>query len=298
MDAATAGPLFCGGITVYTPLVEFDIKGLFDNIDHELLMKAVKHHTSEKWIILNIERWLKAPSQSKDGKVIARESGTPQGGVISPLLANLFLHYAFDEWMSRQFGPLPFERYADDGVIHCRTLKEAKYVMACLEKRLKKCKLEIHSEKSKIVYCKDGRRQEEFPNVKFTFLGYEFCSRPCRSKSGNLFMGFVPAVSSNKKKHLLDKIRRMHLSIRSDKSLEDMKKVLDPIMRGWMNYFGAYYKSAMRQTIMYVNQILMKWAMRKFKRFGRSYHKVRRWMRGIYKKNPNLFAHWKNGLQV
>jgi RNA-directed DNA polymerase len=282
----------------YPWVVEFDIKGLFDNIDHKLLMKAVRKHTSEKWIILYIERWLKAPFQTPEGKVIGRGAGTPQGGVISPLLVNLFLHYGFDEWIARSYPHLKFERFADDGIIHCRSLGEAKHVMASLGKRLRECKLEIHPEKSRIIYCKDGKRKADYPETKFTFLGYEFRRRICKPKSGAIFVGFTPAVSPKARKQLMDKIRKLKLPIRTEQSLADLQRILNPIMRGWVNYFGAYTKSALRPTLRHVNLVIINWALRKFKHFNRSTLKARQWLKRLYLRNRQLFSYWDTAFQM
>ncbi len=276
----------------YPWVLEFDIKGLFDNIDHDLLMKAVRKHTSEKWILLYIERWLKAPFQTQDGEIITRTAGTPQGGVISPLLANLFLHYGFDSWMSRTRPHLPFERFADDGIIHCRSHGEAKCTMVSLAKRLRQCKLEIHPDKTNVIYCKDGKRPKEYPDTKFTFLGYEFRARLCKASGGRFFVGFTPAASREAKKKLMDKIRKMKLPVRTESSLQQLKEILNPIMRGWINYFSVFYKSSLQDTVRHVNQVIINWAIRKFKRFRRSRGRATNWLRGIYTENPRLFAHW------
>ncbi len=184
----------------YDWVLEFDIKGLFDNIDHELLMKAVKKHVKIAWLILYIERWLKAPFQKPNGRVEERSKGTPQGGVISPVLANLFMHYAFDKWMERTHLDKPFARYADDGVVHCRTLEEASLLLESLKERMEECKLELHPEKTRIVYCKDDTRKDEYPNTSFDFLGYTFRVRSCKNKNGRIFYNFTPAVSEQAKK--------------------------------------------------------------------------------------------------
>lgn len=283
----------------YSYVVEFDIKGLFDNIDHDLLMKVVRKHTSQNWIILYIERWLKAPFQMVDGKMIKRESGTPQGGVISPLLSNLFLHYTFDVWMERNYPRSPFERFADDGIVHCNFNEEAREIMASLERRFLECKLEIHPIKSKIVYCKDGKRKWDHPNTKFNFLGYEFRARTCKSSKRIIpFVGFTPGVSREAKKKLMDKIRSLKIQVRTDSSLEDIRKLLNPILTGWINYFGVYTKSAMYGVLRMVNLVILSWARRKFKRFGRSLKQARKWLRRIYELNPNLFSHWKVVFQM
>lgn len=171
----------------YNWVIDVDIKGFFDNIDHELMLAIVRKHTAEKWLLLYIERWLKAPAEDQQGRVSERRKGTPQGGVISPLLANLFLHEAFDKWMEEQFPSLAFERYADDVCVHCYTEKQAKYVLACMRSRLAHYRLELHPEKTKIVYCKDGNRTEEHEHTLFVFLGYEFRSRQCKSGKGQFF---------------------------------------------------------------------------------------------------------------
>ena len=189
-------------------MIEFDIKKLFDNIDHELLRRAIRKHTSCKWFILYVERWLKAPFQMPDGTIVARTAGTPQGGVISPVLANLFLHYAFDRWMADENPQNPWERYADDGVIHCKTKEEAETLLERLKERMLACKLEIHPEKTRIVYCKDGNRRKEHDNTSFIFLGYEFRPRVCKnSKNGQYFIGFSPAVSPQARKSFRESIR-------------------------------------------------------------------------------------------
>jgi RNA-directed DNA polymerase len=168
-------------------LLEFDIKGLFDNIDHDLLMRAVKTHTDCKWLLLYIERWLKAPFQMEDGRIIERQSGTPQGGVISPVLSNLFLHYVFDKWMDRNFPENPWARYADDGVAHCRTKTEAENLLERLHDRFNECGLELHPDKTRIVYCKDDDRRGEYPEIKFDFLGYTFRPRRSKNRYGKFF---------------------------------------------------------------------------------------------------------------
>ncbi len=197
----------------YDWVLEYDIVGLFDNISHELLMKAVRKHTSCKWIILYIERWLKAPMQQADGELSERRQGTPQGGVVSPVLSNLFLHYAVDVWMQRHYKTVPWCRYADDGLLHCKTLKQAQYLRQALTDRFAECGLELHPEKTKIVYCKDDKRVGEYSNTKFDFLGYTFCRKRLKNKETQaLFMGFVPAVSENSKKSMRRKIRKIKLA--------------------------------------------------------------------------------------
>jgi len=211
----------------YDWVLEFDIKGLFDNIDHELLMRAVKKHVKIPWLKLYIERWLKAPFQKPNGRVEERSKGTPQGGVISPVLANLFMHYAFDKWMERTHPDKPFARYADDGVIHCRTLEEARLLLESLKERMEECKLELHPEKTRIVYCKDDKRKDEYPNTSFDFLGYTFRVRSCKDRNGRIFYSFTPAVSEQAKKAMRQKIRRMRLQTKSYLSIEELSEKIN-----------------------------------------------------------------------
>ena len=213
-------------------VIDLDIKGFFDNLDHELVMKAVRKHTDSKWMLLYIERWLKAPAQDGEGKLIHRTTGTPQGGVISPLLANLFLHYAFDEWMKRNYPQNPFERYADDAVVHCKTEAEANELRKVIEERLANCKLELHPEKTKIVYCKDDDRRKRYPNEKFDFLGYTFRARRSKNRRGKHFINFTPAVSNKAKKKMTSTMRSWGMHLRSDKTLVDLSRMFNPIIRG------------------------------------------------------------------
>ena len=202
----------------YDWILDLDIKGFFDNIPQDLLIRAVKKHAKEQWMVLYIERWLKAPVQEEDGQLVPREKGTPQGGVISPLLANLFLHYAFDRWMAKQYPQMPFERYADDAIVHCRTEAEAQEVRAAIAARLKECGLELHPEKTKVVYCKDDDRRRTYPNEKFDFLGYTFRPRRSKNRKGKFFINFSPAVSDKAVKAIRVEIRSWNLHLRSDKS--------------------------------------------------------------------------------
>lgn len=278
-------------------LLEFDIKGLFDNIDHTLLMRAVEKHTDCKWILLYIKRWLKAPFLMEDGKLLERTKGTPQGGVVSPLLANLFLHYVFDKWMQKYYSQLPFARYADDAVVHCLTETQAKSLKKVLENRFKECKLEIHPDKTKIVYCKDDDRREKHSNTKFDFLGYTFCPRRARNRNGKFFVSFLPAVSNSAVKAMKSKLRRWNLHLRSDKSLEDLAHFINPILRGWINYYGCYYKSRLYTVLRHFDRTLSRWACKKYKRLRRRKRRAVYWLGRIARKEPNLFAHWHIGVK-
>jgi RNA-directed DNA polymerase len=281
----------------YDWVLEFDIKGLFDNIDHDLLMKAVRKHTDCKWMLLYIERWLKAPFQGEDGILVERTKGTPQGGVISPLLANLFLHYVFDKWMERNYPQVPFCRYADDGVVHCRTEAEAWLMKEVLESRFKECNLELHREKTRIIYCKDEDRRKDHPHTSFDFLGFTFRPRRSKSRWGKYFINFTPAVSNQAGKEMRQETRRWRLHLRSDKSLEDLSRMFSPIVRGWINYYGSFYKSALYPTLKHLNRILIRWAMRKFKRLRRHQRRAGYWLGRIARKEPWLFPHWQMGIR-
>jgi RNA-directed DNA polymerase len=276
-------------------VLEFDIRGLFDNIDHWLLMKAVRHHTSCKWVLLYIERWLTASVQQADGVLRPRTKGTPQGGVISPLLANLFLHYAFDRWMARNFSRLPFCRYADDGLVHCRSLKQAEYVQQRLALRLKECGLELHPDKTRIVYCKDLHRRQEYDVIQFDFLGY--CFRPRRSydRHGRTFTNFTPAMAPSAVKALRQEVRSWKLQLKSDKSLEDLSRMFAPVIAGWMKYYCRFYASAFNVVARHINRALVRWAMRKFKKLRGHKTRAVEWVERVASQRAHLFAHWRAG---
>jgi group II intron reverse transcriptase/maturase len=281
----------------YDWVLEFDVKGLFDNIDHELLLRAVRKHVTCKWALLYIERWLTAPMVLEDGTRIERERGTPQGGVVSPILSNLFLHYAFDLWMTRTHPDLPWCRYADDGLVHCRSEQEAESLKAELQARLTVCRLELHPTKTRIVYCKDGKRKGTYPNVKFDFLGY--CFRPRwikNSRDNTWFCGFNPAVSPEALKSMREAIRELGIRHRTQLSMADIARQINPLLRGWIAYYGRFAPSALYPMLRYVNHTLRAWAMRKFKRLRR--HKVcaGSFLERLSRQNPNLFEHWRIGM--
>jgi RNA-directed DNA polymerase len=280
----------------YDWVVEFDIKGLFDNISHELLMKALSRHCNVKWILLYVERWLKAPLQNSDGSHTRRDKGTPQGGVVSPLLANLFLHYAFDAWVKREMPDILFCRYADDGVLHCRSQREAEYVLERVTQRFRECHLDIHPDKSGIIYCKDKNRKARFKRISFDFLGYTFRPRRCVNKQGLIHPNFLPAISQTSKKAINQEIRGWHIQIKNDKSLLDLSKMFNRILKGWFNYYGRFYPTGMRGIWRSVNKYLMQWVRRKYKRF--SWHKTRafNYVNKLARLNPHLFIHWQLGI--
>ena len=280
----------------YDWVIDLDIKGFFDNIDHELMMKAVRHHTDKKWITLYIERWLKVPMVMTDGTVKERNKGTPQGGVISPLLANLFLHYALDKWLERKYPDIRFERYADDCVIHCKSEKQALFMKEKIRKRLEECKLELHPEKTKIVYCKDANRKYNNKNTEFDFLGFTFRQRTCRNSEGVIFMRFQPAISRKACKRIKESIRELKIRNWATRTIEDISEALNARLRGWYNYYGAYYRSAMESIFHVVNGILLSWVRNKYKKFRGSLKKAFDWLSRMEKEKPKLFIHWELGI--
>ena len=280
----------------YDWVLEFDIKGLFDNIDHNLLMKAVRKHTEEKWIIIYIERWLKAPFKMKDGTLIERKSGTPQGGVISPVLANLFLHYAFDKWMAISFSQNLWARYADDAVVHCRSKAEANNLLKRLDERFKECGLELHPDKTKIIYCKDDFRKQNQENITFDFLGYTFRPRRSKSRKGKHFINFSPAVSNKACKSMTQTIRGWRIQLKSDKEILDISKMFNPVIRGWINYYGKFYKSELYKILRHMNKALVQWAKRKYKKLARGRTKAENWLGRLAINMPKLFVHWQMGI--
>ena len=267
-------------------VLDLDIKAFFDSIDHGLLMRALRKHTQEKWVLLYVERWLKSSVEQKDGTRLSRDRGTPQGGVISPLLANLFLHYAFDMWMQKQCRAIPFERFADDVICHCKSAKQAHWLLAQLKRRFAACALRLHPEKTKIVCCRGA------DSGSFDFLGYTFRPRKAKDRYGRHFVSFLPAVSNKALKKMRQHIRQMRLHRRTDLSLEDLAKLLNPKLGGWINYFKHFYKSALNRLGQYVDWILIRWSRRKYKRLRGRTRRANFWLRRIRKQQRWLFAHW------
>ena len=279
----------------YDWVVEFDIKGLFDNIDHELLVRAVRKHCSMAWVLLYIERWLKAPMESETGQRIARERGTPQGGVVSPVLANLFLHYAIDAWMRREMKSVQLCRYADDGVVHCRSEMQARMVLRKLGERLRECSLELHAEKTRIVYCADVNRRGTYPLIQFTFLGYTFRPRKAVDKYGRVYVNFSPAVSRQALTAMRQTVRSWHLQLKCDIALEDLSNMFGPVLQGWANYYGRFYPSALAPIWSQVNGYLVKWLQRKYKRLARGVTRASKALGRLAAAAPNSFVHWRTG---
>jgi RNA-directed DNA polymerase len=276
-------------------VIDLDIRAFFDSVDHSLMLKAVQRHTDQKWILLYVRRWLTAPIQTQDGAVVARDRGTPQGSAISPVLANLFMHYAFDTWLARTFPAVTFERYCDDAVIHCGSEEQARTVRDALAKRLAAVCLELHPGKTRIVYCKDDDRRGDHEATSFTFLGYTFRPRLAKNRWGKHFVNFLPAVSKDAIKAMSREIRSWHIARRSDKSLNDLALMFNSIVQGWINYFGRFYKSMLYPLLRRINDHLVRWAMRKYKRLRRREQRARELMAEASRRSPRLFAHWRFG---
>jgi RNA-directed DNA polymerase len=276
----------------YAWVLDLDIRAYFDTIPHDLLVRAVKRHTDCAWVLLYVERWLKAPVQLDDGTLEPREKGTPQGSVISPLLANLFLHYAFDGWMAKHHPGIPFERFADDILCHCVSEAQAQWLKRVLERRFAECGLELHPQKTKIVYCKDADRRGHYPNEKFDFLGYTFRPRRSKNRWGKYFVNFSPAVSNAAAKRMRQVIRGWQLGCRVDKRIDDLARMFNPVIRGWLRYYGRYYPSALYPTLRYLDGRLARWAQAKYKRLRRHRRRSEHRIRALAQRDPALFAHW------
>jgi RNA-directed DNA polymerase len=280
----------------YDWLLEFDIRAAFDSISHSLLLKALKKHTACPWVLLYIERWLTVPFQHKDGRVEPRTAGLPQGGVLSPLLMNLFLHYTLDRWLQTHYPQHPFARYADDAVVHCKTKEEAQHLQTALAARLAACELTLHPEKTRVVYCRDANRTERHPQEHFEFLGYLFRPRTAQNRQGQLFLSFAPAMSPTALKKIRQELRfNWHLQRRVDKSLDDLARMFNPKIRGWYTYYGAYYRSALGRLTESLNKALVKWVMHKYTRFKGHKQRAREWLATVAHRSPGLFAHWEGG---
>jgi len=278
-------------------VIDLDIKGFFDNIDHDRLMLAVQKHVPEKWCLLYIQRWLTMPVQTKSGELIQKQGkGTPQGGVISPLLANLFLHYAMDKWLEQYHPKVEFVRYADDAILHCRTKAEAEQTLKVLDERMKVCGLELHPEKTKLVYCRDYRRQESFETVKLDFLGYSFQPRSTKSKqTGKLFLGFDCAISISSKKRIADKLEELEIHRLNFNSIVGVALYLEPFIRGWINYYGKFRITELNPVFLLLRQRIVWWARKRYKRYKTNMNKAYRWLDKVKKQFPNLFYQWRYG---
>ena len=274
-------------------ILDLDISKFFDTLDHSLVMRAVKRFTDCKWVLLYIERWLQADVQLQDGTLLRRDTGTPQGGVISPLLANIFLHLGFDQWMKDNYPSVHFELYADDIVVHCRSRQQLEWIKERIEHRLRLCRLNLNPDKTRIVYCKDSRRNGHWSCQSFDFLGYTFRSRSARNHRGEFFVSFSPAISQKASRSLRQTIRReWKLKARTHLSLNDLAHRLNPVITGWINYYGRFCRSALHSVLNHINMALVGWAMRKFKRLRGHRTRAHAWLKGVGRRNPGLFAHW------
>lgn len=280
----------------YAWVLDMDIQGFFDNVPHDPILEAVEKHTDKPWVLLYVRRWLQAPIQRPDGTLEAREKGTPQGSAISPLLTNLFMHYAFDAWLASTRPQVRFERYCDDVIVHCVSQKQAIYLRDVIAARLWRFGLRLHPEKTRIVYCKQDGRSEKHSMTEFTFLGYTFRPRGVRTRDGRLMMGFVPAVSKAAKKKMARTVRGWRLGRSTGLSFKEVATWINPIVAGWINYYGRFYKSELISFLAkQVNQHLVKWAMRKYKHLHRSPAKTRTRLAHIASTYPGIFAHWRHG---
>jgi RNA-directed DNA polymerase len=273
-------------------VIDLDVEKFFDSVPWDLIIKAVEVVTDTPWVLLYVKRWLAAPLQRPDGTLLERDKGTPQGSAVSPILANLFMHFAFDRWMVRNFADCPFERFADDAVVHCVSKEQAEQVLGALVRRMEEVGLRLHPVKTRIVYCKDGQRRGDHEHTSFTFLGFTFRGRKAMGKDGKSFTGFLPAMSTEALKAKRAELRALRIHRRTTLTLDDLARWLNPIVAGWMGYYGRFYRSAMAHLLQRVNAYLRRWAGKKYRRL-RSYTRFQRWWSGVLERQPALFAQWK-----
>ena len=277
-------------------VIDMDIKGFFDEVSHELLMKALRRHVSEKWVLMYIKRWLESPIETESKEKVYREGkGTPQGGVISPLLANLFLHYVFDKWLEKTYPNLMFVRYADDIIVHCKTNQEAEQVLESIKCRMEECQLRLHEKKTKIVYCKKYKKQSASKTIKFDFLGFSFQPRPSTTKSGRMFLGYDCAISDSSKKKIISEIRSTKFQRWTNRSINQIAEFFNAKIRGWINYFGKFRKHKLNSIFRIFERRIIEWARRRYKRLGKSYIKASKWFYRFKRNNSRLFVHWEKG---
>lgn len=275
-------------------VIDLDVRKFFDSVDHDLMVKAVEANITpeQRWVVLYVKRWLTAPILMPDGRMAERDRGTPQGSAISPVLANLFMHYAFDSWLEREFPAVQFERFADDAVVHCATERQASLVLDALGARMAEVGLELHPEKTKIVYCKDRKRRLDHEHTSFTFLGYTFRARKAPTRDGqSMFTAFLPAVSRDALKKMSVEVRRWRINLRTTSDIAALAGWMNPVIRGWMNYYGKFYRTELDSLLRRINTYLVRWARRKFQRL-RAFKRAKRWWTGLLRRRPTLFAHW------
>jgi group II intron reverse transcriptase/maturase len=277
----------------YDWVIDLDVEKFFDSVRWDLIVRAVQAHVDLPWVILYVRRWLAAPIMMPDGTVAGRDRGTPQGSAVSPVLANLFMHYAFDMWLAREFPGCPFERYADDAVVHCRTQRQAREVLAALHARMGQVGLRLHPDKTGIVYCRDENRRQPYDGPdSFTFLGYAFRARSQQNKHGRLFTGFAPAISGDALAAKGDVARYWNLHRHTTLTFRDLMTWINPVIRGWMNYYGRYNRSELYPLLARINHYIQLWLRRKYKRL-RSPKAVRAAWKRITRQYPGTFAHWQ-----
>jgi RNA-directed DNA polymerase len=274
-------------------VVDLDVRAFFDSVPWDLMLKAVERHTDSKWVMLYVERWLKAPMLRSDGSLVERIKGTPQGGPISPVLANLFLHYAFDTWLGREFPAVTFERFADDAVIHCVSERQARLVRDAVARRLADVGLELHPDKTRIVYCKDSNRRGTHEHVSFTFCGYTFRPRKAYNKTRKrAFTSFLPAVDPGKLTDMSRRVASWQLQRRVNLTLADLAAEINKVVRGWLTYFTVFYPTAVIPLCRCIDRHLVRWAQWKYKRLKHGDRCAWAWLRGVRKRTPDLLAHW------
>lgn len=272
--------------------IDLDVRKFFDEVPWDLVVKAVEAVTDTPWVLLYVKRWLHAPLQHPDGTLTERDKGTPQGSAVSPILVNLFMHYAFDMWMAREFPRCPFERYADDAVVHCATRSQAECVLRKLHARMQEVGLRLHPDKTRIVYCKDSNRRGQHEHTSFTFLGYAFRGRTAKGKHGRLFSSFLPAISPEALKAKGERLRELRIHRQTNLTLNELAEWLNPIIAGWMHYYGRYYRTKLHPLLRRINIYVRRWAGKKYKRL-RTYKRFKQWWTGLLQREPRLFAHWQ-----
>jgi group II intron reverse transcriptase/maturase len=276
----------------YDWVIDLDVRKFFDTVPWDRIIAAVEANTTLPWVILYVKRWLAAPIRMPDGMLAERDRGTPQGSAVSPVLANLFLHYAFDLWIAREFPGCPFERYADDAVVHCKSLAQARFVLDRLRKRLEQVGVSLHPEKTRIVYCKDGKRRGSHEHTEFTFLGFTFQARGVRARNGNVFTGFVPAASKDAIKKMSKKVKSWRLHTLTGHTMDGIARAVNPVIRGWMQYYGAFYKTELYPLLYRISANLLRWIRKKYRRL-RTFAKAHQAWKRITLQYPTLFAHWR-----